>query len=158
MEIQNSNTQRVINKKGEWGCNLPPGQVTVVRGEIWTQENRPDIGNKRARAGGGEPPIQQTSDSCETDYFSTQFRQGKRRKLEQTRALKDTENLSLNSQMSRIEARQTHNSQSSKTPDKGRGKDQTVSDRRRNRSQPSERITEKSPVHCKAKTRHRSER
>ena len=60
VEIQNSNTQRVINKKGEWDFNIPPGQVTVVRGEIWTQENRPDIGNKRARAGGGEPPLQQT--------------------------------------------------------------------------------------------------
>ena len=82
MEIQDSDTQIVMNQKGEWGSNLPPSQVTTVGGEIWDQSG--DKGKKRS---GGRPPepLEQPSDghqqSMTVDQFQGQYRQRKKRKL-----------------------------------------------------------------------------
>ena len=82
MEIQDSDTQIVMNQKGEWGSNLPPSQVTTVGGEIWDQSG--DKGKKRS---GGRPPepLEQPPDehqqSMTVNQFQGQYRQRKKRKL-----------------------------------------------------------------------------
>ena len=71
-----------MNQKGEWGNNLPPSQMTVVNGEIWTPSE--DKGEKRS---GGRPPEPENPTDDESvehvDHFEGQFRQRKRRKLAQ---------------------------------------------------------------------------
>ena len=71
--------------KGEWGCNLPPSQATVHRGEIYDDENM-EKGKKRQGGRPPEPPVQNAhhEDQLKTQ-FEDQFRQRKRLKLEQRR-------------------------------------------------------------------------
>ena len=80
IEIQTSNTQVVLNQKGEWGSNLPPVQVTTVQGEIW----HTDKGKKRSGGRPPEPPdLEDLNDHMSQNQhgFHGQFRQRKRRKL-----------------------------------------------------------------------------
>ena len=83
LEIEDSNTQIVLNQKGEWGSNLPPTIATVVHGEIVGTTN---VGSKFKR-GRGRPPeansVDQNgnSDEDEKDPFFEQFRQRKKRRL-----------------------------------------------------------------------------
>ena len=80
IEIMCSDTQRVINQKGEWGCNLPPSQTTIVRGEIYNQE---DQSRKRKVVRPPEPP---DPPDGENNAFGVQYKQRKkRRKLEEER-------------------------------------------------------------------------
>ena len=69
-----SNTQRVLNHKGEWGCNLPPNQATVVRGELVEDQPR-EIGAKRQAEHPPEPP--DPPDHGAEGTFRTQYRQRK---------------------------------------------------------------------------------
>ena len=82
MEIQNSDTKIVMNQKGEWGSNLPPSQITTVRGEVWD----PSGDRVKKRSGGRPPePLDKPPDeyqvSITENQFQRQFRQRKRRKL-----------------------------------------------------------------------------
>ena len=54
IEIQESDTEIVLNQKGEWGSNLPPSQMTCVEGEI--VDYAKDKGKKREQVGGHQIP------------------------------------------------------------------------------------------------------
>ena len=71
--------------KGEWGCNLPPSQAAVHRGEIYDDEKM-EKGKKRQGGRPPEPPAQNAhhEDQLKTQ-FEDQFRQRKILKLEQRR-------------------------------------------------------------------------
>merc|ERR1712112_208805 len=82
LEIEDSDTQIVLNKKGEWGSNLPPTIATVVHGEIVGSTN---VGS-RFKRGRGRPPeansVDQNGNSeDERDPFLEQFRQRKKRRI-----------------------------------------------------------------------------
>ena len=87
LEIEDSDTQIVLNQKGEWGSNLPPTIATVVHGEIVGSTN---VGS-RFKRGRGRPPeanrVDQNSNSeDDKDPFLEQFRQRKKRRVaEETR-------------------------------------------------------------------------
>ena len=66
-----SNTQRVLNHKGEWDCNLPPNQATVIRGELVEDQPR-ELGAKRQAEPLPDPP-----DHGAEGTFGTQYRQRK---------------------------------------------------------------------------------
>ena len=74
VEIETSGAQRVMNQKGEWGCNLPPIQATIVRGEIYQEDE--DKGKKRQAGRPPEPP--DPPDGGPQGEFGDQFRQKKR--------------------------------------------------------------------------------
>ena len=80
IEIMLSDTQRVINQKGEWGCNLPPSQTTVVRGEMYTVEEQ---SRKRKVVRPPEPPDPPDGE-ISANAFETQYKQRKKkRKIEE---------------------------------------------------------------------------
>ena len=81
VEIETSQTQRVINLKGEWGFNLPPNQATVFRGEIHDEDQ--EKGKKRQAGRPPEPP--DPPDGGPQGEFGEQFRQRKRRRVEARR-------------------------------------------------------------------------
>ena len=63
-----------MNQKGEWGCNLPPSQTTVVRGEIYHEV---DMSRKRKVVRPPEPP--DPPDGDEPVPFEAQFKQRKKK-------------------------------------------------------------------------------
>ena len=93
VEIKFSDTERVLNQKGEWGCNLPPSQTTVVRGEIYQEL---DQSRKRKVVRPPEPP--DPPDGEEPGAFESQYKQRKKkRKIEFKARLGDETTPSLNS-------------------------------------------------------------
>ena len=80
VEIESSTAQRLMNQKGEWGCNLPPTQAITFRGEV-IQE---DKGKKRQAGRPPEPP-EPPDGGQQGDIFGEQFRQRKRRRVEARR-------------------------------------------------------------------------
>ena len=103
IEIQTSNTQVVLNQKGEWGSNLPPIQATTVQGEIWHS----DKGKKRSGGRPPEPPdlddLNNNNMSQNQHGFHGQFRQRKRRKLAARAQQGDQENQQTQSQSNHYE-------------------------------------------------------
>ena len=80
VEIETSAAQRLMNQKGEWGCNLPPAQATTYRGEVYQE----DKGKKRQAGRPPEPP-EPPDGGQQEDIFGEQFRQRKRRRVEARR-------------------------------------------------------------------------